>query len=257
MNDPARLRPLSSLEPLRAAEIQLIATDVDGTLTRAGALDPAVVQIIADLGRAGLTVWPVSGRPAGEVLGLVRYLPGVERGIAENGLLEIVADQAPRWLGAPTDRARLRAVGDALNADHRAKLELAGDAFCRIGDVAYEREGREVEELLRLRRAAEAHGVHLIWSSVHVHIAERRPDKGEGLERLAAERGFSPDRICTVGDAPNDGGLFVAGRFGVSVGTVDVKDTAAEFSALPEFVSEAREAEAFLELARTLLRTRG
>lgn len=256
MNDPTLLRPLADLDPSTASAIRLVATDVDGTLTRDGALDPAVVAVIAELTQAGIEVWPVSGRPAGEVLGLVRYLPGVARGIAENGLLEIVADRAPRWLGEPTDVARLRAIGEMLNAEHDAKLALAGDAFCRVGDVAYEREGRDLPELQRLQALVEAEGAHLVWSSVHVHIAERVPDKGEGLLLVTAEQGFSPQTVATIGDAPNDAGLFVGGRFGVTVGTADVAAIAHEFSATPQWLTQGRESEAFLELARTLLRTR-
>ncbi|HGG57455.1 MAG TPA: hypothetical protein ENK31_06630, partial [Nannocystis exedens] len=136
------------LDPARSGawpawgEIALVATDVDGTLTRDGALCSEVLVAIRELAQAGVEVLPVSGRPAGEVLGLCRYLPGVRRGLAENGLLEIVPDRAPRWLGTPTEKSHLRAVGDLLNAEQGAKLELVGDDFCRLGDVAFERAGR-------------------------------------------------------------------------------------------------------------------
>ena len=87
MSDPSVLIVLSRLDPgeraRRLAPVRVVATDVDGTLTRDGALDPEVVRVIAALAEAGLVVVPVSGRPAGEVLGLCRYLPGVQRAIAE------------------------------------------------------------------------------------------------------------------------------------------------------------------------------
>ena len=54
------------------AAIELVATDVDGTLTRDGALTAASLGAIEELTAAGLEVVPVSGRPAGEVLGLCR-----------------------------------------------------------------------------------------------------------------------------------------------------------------------------------------
>ena len=91
MNAPSTLAPapapgptlvvLAELEPsVRAAllaRVRTIATDIDGTLTHGRALDPEVVRVIAALARKGLRIVPVSGRPAGEVLGLCRYLPGV------------------------------------------------------------------------------------------------------------------------------------------------------------------------------------
>ena len=247
-------RALTEVSEARLAELSVIATDVDGTLTRGGKLDAALLDAFARLAGKGFTIIPISGRPAGEVLGLCRYLPGVRFGVAENGLLEIEPDSEPRWLGEPTNTARLRAVGEHLNREHAAGLQLTGDAFCRLGDVAYERNGRDEATLLRLRELAEARGVFLIWSNVHIHLAEREPDKGAGLLRSLARRGIDPRAVVTVGDAPNDGGLFQPDRFGLTVGTADVLAQRRWFSALPEFVAGARELAGFLELAALLLR---
>lgn len=248
-HDPAR-------GPARLRDIALVATDVDGTLTRAGKLAPAAILAITELVAAGVRVVPVSGRPAGELLGLCRYLPGVERGLAENGLLEIVPDEAPRWLDAPTDLPRLLAIGKRLNEEFAAGLRRTGDAFCRLGDVAYERDGRDVPELRRLERAVTAMGAFFVWSSVHVHIAQAVPDKGVAVLQLARELDVAPEQVATIGDAPNDAGLFVAGRFGVTVGTADVPAQQASFSALPEFITTHREADGFVEFARALLASR-
>jgi hydroxymethylpyrimidine pyrophosphatase-like HAD family hydrolase len=244
--------PLTELPDERLATLAVVATDVDGTLTDHGKLGPELLAALIKLARAGFTVIPISGRPSGEVLGLCRYLPGVRFGVAENGLLEIEPDQPPRWLSAPTDVGRLRAVGEHLNREHGADLRLTCDSFCRIGDVAYERAGRDETELLRLRRLAEAEGVFLIWSNVHVHLAEREPDKGAGLLELLGRRGLEPAQVVTVGDAPNDGGLFEPGRFGLTVGTADVVPQRRWFRALPEFVTAGREINGFLELAERL-----
>ncbi|MCA9706434.1 MAG: HAD family phosphatase [Myxococcales bacterium] len=257
MSDLPVLVPLSSLSrsERRAllAPIRVVATDVDGTLTHRGALDPEVVRVISALAEAGLEVLPISGRPTGEVLGLCRYLPGVTRGIAENGLLEVVPDREPRWLAEPTDPDALRAVGARLNAEHGAGLRLAPDHPFRLGDVAYERDGRELPALRALERQAAALGVCLCWSSVHVHLTPRPPDKGEGLLRFAADHGLDPATFLTVGDAPNDQGLFVPGRFGVTVGTADVPAQREAFTALPAYVTAGRESAGFGEVAAALL----
>lgn len=246
---------ISRLDPAELARVCLVATDVDGTLTRGGKLDPGVLAAIRRLVDAGIAVVPVSGRPAGEVAGLVRYLPGVWRGLAENGLLEIVPDRAPRWLGAPTDRGRLHRVGAELNAAG-AGLRLTGDDFCRLGDVAYERDGRDETTLLDLRAAAEAHGVHLVWSNVHIHLAYAVPDKGLALLQLVRELSVAPERVATIGDAPNDAGLFRSGRFGLTVGTADVLPQRAYFPELPRAVTAGGETDGFLELAELLLAAR-
>lgn len=126
---PAGPRALGSLELERAAAIEVLATDVDGTLTESGKLGAELVAALAGLADHGLAIIPISGRPAGEVLGLCRYLPGVRFGVAENGLLEIEPDVAPRWLDDEPDLAKLVAVGERLNASHGAGLRRTGDAF--------------------------------------------------------------------------------------------------------------------------------
>ena len=96
------------------ASVQVVASDIDGTMTRDGRLDPAVLDAIVALVAAGIEVLPVSGRPAGEVLGLARYLPGVRRALAENGLAKCVPGDAVTSLGSVPDRARLLAVAEVL-----------------------------------------------------------------------------------------------------------------------------------------------
>ena len=181
----------------------------------------------------------------------------LRRAGAGPGLLSVVPDQPVQFIGRPTNPARLREVGDALNADHGANLRLAGDEFCRVGDVAYERDGRDVPELMRLRDVARAAGVFFVWSSVHVHLAERLPDKGEGLLQMLQRWGRAPSAVATIGDAPNDAGLFTPGRFGLTVGTADVVGQAQDFPHLPQMVTSGRELDGFLELARGLLDSRG
>lgn len=256
----ATMRPLADISPSERrgifGAVALVATDVDGTLTRAGELGAPVVAALADLAGAGIEVVPVSGRPAGEVLGLVRYLPGVRRGIAENGIVAMTPDQPPVWLRARPDRERLRELARAVAVACATDLRASADDPFRLGDVAYERDGRDEPELERMRAAARPLGAHLVWSSVHIHLSQDPPDKGAAVLALAAIHGVAPGGIVTVGDAPNDAGLFTAGRFGATVGTADVVGQLAYFQHPPAFVTREREAAGFLELAAALLSSR-
>jgi hydroxymethylpyrimidine pyrophosphatase-like HAD family hydrolase len=236
--------------------IALVATDVDGTLTSRGEILAPVLAALAEMAAAGIEVVPVSGRPAGEVLGLVRYLPGVRRGIAENGIVEMTPDRPPVWLRARPDRERLREVARRLEAEHMTTLRTSADDPFRLGDVAFERDGREEPELERLRAAALPLGAHLIWSSVHIHLSPDPPDKGAAVLVMAEKHGVAPGNILTVGDAPNDAGLFVAGRFGATVGTADVLAQLRQFPTPPALVTREREAAGFLALADVLLSVR-
>lgn len=236
--------------------IQLVATDVDGTLTTASALSAEVVGLIAELAAAGIEVVPVSGRAAGEVLGLVRYLPGVRRGIAENGQVRVEPDRPLTWLVEPGARDRIERDARRIAAACGESLDLAPDAFCRVGDVAFERTGRDDAAIAGLAKAAALGGLYVVWSSVHIHFSTIPPDKGKALARLLDADGTPHAAVLTMGDAPNDAGLFVSGRFGISIGTADVRAHAEHLAAQPDYVCTAREGAAFAEVARALLAAR-
>lgn len=242
----------------RFAGVRLLATDVDGTLTKSHAhvslgLDPEVVAQIARLCALGIEVVPVSGRPAGEVLGLVRYLPGVRRGIAENGQVEVVPDHPVRWLGPPTDRPAIRTVALEIGEAAGLTLRVTADDPFRVGDVAFERDRATDETLAALVPAVRARGLFITWSNVHIHFTPSAPDKGAALLSAAGVPGA---QIVTIGDAPNDAGLFVAGRFGTTVGTADVLRQRAVMPAMPELVTTGAESAGFLELAAALIAAR-
>ncbi|MSP91508.1 MAG: hypothetical protein EXR79_06860 [Myxococcales bacterium] len=248
-------QPLSAAPPALLAGIRLLATDIDDTMTHAGVLTPAVVAAVARLVAAGIEVLPVSGRSAGEVLGLARYLPGVRRAIAENGATLLRPDNPPLALRATPDRVRLREAAAALSRDLAAPLVEAADAFCRVGDLAFERGGRADGELQGLHTPAAKLGVFLLWSSVHLHLSLAAPDKGAAVLELAAVDGIAGGAIATIGDSPNDAGLWVPGRFALPVGTAAVMRQRAVLPHLPQWVV-GEGALGWVELAEALLAAR-
>ncbi len=250
------MEPISLREAPAAAlaAVGIVASDIDGTMTRDGRLVGDVMDAIARLVAAGIEVLPVSGRPAGEVLGLARYMPGVRRAVAENGLALVVPGEAVTPLGQAPDRARLLELAERIAAPSHP-LALAEDAFCRLCDVAFERDGRDDASLAEMQRRAEAEGIHLLWSSVHVHLSLDAPDKGRAVLDLCRQGGVDPAHVLTIGDAPNDVGFWVPGRFGLPVGCEQVLEQRAVLSQTPRYlVAEA--ADGWLEMAEALLRAR-
>ncbi len=243
-----------------------LAPHVAWRLTRGGKHRGAVLAALQRVAPVGVEVVPVSGRPAGEVLGLCRYLPGVTNALAENGALWLRADREVAWLTEIPDSTRLLGWVETLNREHGAALRLTPDSFCRLADVACERETRTQEELEHIAALTSAVGLCCTWSNVHVHFAQDVPDKGEGVMRMLARRetggahaaAFTsqapPLEVVTFGDALNDIGLFAPGRFAMTVGTSDLHRLVAHMPHVPDFVTEGREAEGFLELAALLER---
>lgn len=254
------LAPLATADPARLAAIRLVATDIDGTMTRAtgrsggGRLDTRVLDAFARLDAVGIAVLPVTGRPAGEALGLARYLPGVHHALAENGATFLTPDHPVEFLHPAPDRQRLLAAADELAAQSRPWV-LAPDHFCRLADLAWLRDGRDDAEISRLQHAARDIGLWLVWSNVHIHLSQHPPDKGLGVLDIAARLHVPASAIATIGDAPNDAGLWTRGRFGLTVGTGQVRGQEAYIPDLPEFlVAEA--SDGWLALAEALIRAR-
>ncbi|HEX7437745.1 MAG TPA: HAD hydrolase family protein, partial [Caldimonas sp.] len=71
MNVP-RPAPLSSLPAAAARAVRGVLTDVDDTLTHAGAIEPEALVALAALRAAGVAVIAVTGRPMGWSAGYAR-----------------------------------------------------------------------------------------------------------------------------------------------------------------------------------------
>lgn len=74
MSRHLRLPALSDISSTSLSNIRLIATDMDGTLTRRGKFTPALLQALEDLAAADIKVLIVTGRSAGWVSGFVRFV---------------------------------------------------------------------------------------------------------------------------------------------------------------------------------------
>ena len=251
MNTP---RPIELAPTALLAGIGLLVTDVDGSLTVDHEIPAAVVEAIAALTAAGVEVLPATGRPAAEVHALARYLPGVRRGIAENGAVLVEPEERFELLWPEPDRARLVRLGLEL-AGTDDPLVLTGDHFGRLVDVAFRRSGREEAPLLEMRRRAAEFGVEVVWSTVHIHLSEVLPDKGLAVLELARRDGINSAAIATVGDSPNDAGLWQAGRFAMTVGLAAESADLGTVPCLPQWLAPAG-AMGWLVLARRILAAR-
>lgn len=239
--------------------IRLVATDMDGTLTRQGKFTSAVLQALEDLTQAGIEVLIITGRSAGWVSGLLAYLP-VRGAIAENGGLFYPApDREPEILVPLLDLARYRQkLGQTfiqLQTECPHIQESTDNRF-RITDWTFATQGLTPTDLKTLGDRCREAGWGFTYSTVQCHIKSPTQDKAAGLLRVLQQHfpGYALDQVLTVGDSPNDVTLFNPDHFPLSVGVANVLHYQDALSHQPAFVTHAAEGEGFCELSQILIK---
>lgn len=238
----------------------LIATDMDGTLTRRGQFSADLFQGLAQLQQAGWTVLIVTGRSAGWVQGIAHYLP-IAGAMAENGGLYFPGTDRPEYLSTlanpATHRDDLREVFGALQAQGFDLTPAADNAF-RLTDWTFAIDGLTPTDLTQMAEICHALGWGFTYSTVQGHIFPRGQSKAAGLQRVIQRHfpAFTPDQVITLGDSPNDASLFDGDRFPQSVGVANVKHYWDHLAHHPRCVTQRAEVEGFLDLVQALLGSR-
>lgn len=246
---------LSELNPDGA--LDGILCDIDDTLTWHGRLVPSAFAALAEAGRRGLKVVPVTGRPYGWADHIARMWP-VDGVVAENGGL---------WCFMGADKLERGFVQDAGTREaNRRRLQtlathilaavpgtaLASDQDFRALDLAVD----FCEDVPPLPRAAidqivaefEAAGATCKVSSIHVNGWFGAFDKLTGFRRFHADRwGSEPDlsRWLYFGDSANDAPMFKA--FPRSIGVANVAEFLDRMDAWPTHITEQPGGHGFAE----------
>ena len=255
------LQPLAAAKFLsQPAAVRLIATDMDGTLTRQSQFTADLLYGLARLQQAGWPVVIATGRSAGWVSGLAHYLP-IAGAMAENGGVYFprMADPAePQFLSEIADltahRQQLGAVFAQLQQHYPPLRESADNRF-RLTDWTFEIGNLTEAELAQISQVCHGLGWGFTYSTVQCHIFRVGQSKATGLKTVL-QRHFpqiSPAEVLTVGDSPNDESLFNPQIFPHSVGVANVKHYGSQLTHQPAYVTPSSEVDGFLELVEALL----
>jgi HAD superfamily hydrolase (TIGR01484 family) len=237
--------------------VKLLATDMDGTLTRQGQFTAALLQGLERLQARGVPVIIVTGRSAGWVNGLAHYLP-VVGAMAENGGVYFPPGAAPEPLVEMADvamyRQQLSAVFDQLRS-RWPQLQESEDNRFRLTDWTFDITGLAQTDLDAMGQTCRRLGWGFVYSTVQCHIYKLGQSKAAGLQRVV-KRHFAPlttAEVLTLGDSPNDESMFDPAIFPLSVGVANVKDYWPQLTHHPAYVTHAPEVEGFLEVVETLV----
>lgn len=233
---PLLARPLEEL----TAPVTALLTDLDGTMTTAGVIEPATYAALHALGAVGVPIVIVTGRPAGWGH-LLASATGAAAVIAENGGVTLRRVDGQLTIErAPVDRARLRADVEAARAAAPG-LGYADDDAYREVDVALDwNEHARVPVAIAdgVVAALRARGWAASRSSVHINVGPPGVDKGTAIERLLPALGLAGAAragVVYVGDSANDAPAFAA--LSQTVGVANVQAVWAQLAACPRFVT--------------------
>ena len=242
--------------------------DIDDTFSTEGKITAEAFQSLWDLRKAGFTLIPVTGRPAGWCDHIARFWP-VDGVVGENGAFSFFMHERIRKrfdtlpeADAKSARDRLKQLRVSITTEFpQAKFasdqdyreyDLAVD-FCE--DVAPWPES----EVDRLVHFCQSQGAIAKISSIHVNTWFGRYTKIEGIRaflKYASEtlklQLPKMDEFIYVGDSPNDEPMFEA--FEHSVGVANVRPYLPKLKHPPRYITKEEAGSGFAELATVLLK---
>ena len=246
-----------------------VLTDIDDTLTTAGAITPDALQALAQLKAAGLHVIAITGRPMGWSEPFARPLAQggwpIDAIVAENGAVALLRDHDVLTIEYAQDEAtrthnaqRLREVAAQILREVPGAT-LAADSAGRVTDIAIDHGefahlspaqiGTVVAVMQRAGMSATVSSIHVNgWFGDHTKLSGARWI----TQRLFA-RELDPLRWVYVGDSTNDQLMF--GHFPLSVGVANLMDFAGSLTVWPTYITAGARGAGFAEVARTLTRS--
>ena len=260
-------QPLSALPADALRQVHGVLTDIDDTLTRDGALDPAAAVALQALRDARLPLLAITGRPQGWSEPFALQWP-VQAIVAENGAVALIPEAGRLRIEYAQDAAtRAHNAVRLRNAAARVQREVPGatlarDSAGRVTDIAIDHaefahlDAAQIEQVVAVMRAE---GLNATVSSIHVNGWFGTHDKLSGarwiVQRLYGrtlddERG----QWVYVGDSTNDQAMF--GHFPLSVGVANLRHFADRLHTWPRYITEGERGAGFAQVVQALLAAR-
>ena len=248
------------MNPLTQADlsgVRLVATDMDGTLTRHGKFTVELLSALESLQKAQIPVLIVTGRSAGWVSAVANYLP-IFGAIAENGGLFFHNQQQTRefignFANLSDHRQQLKQVWQRLQTQFPQIQESADNTF-RLTDWTFDIGDLTIAELEQMATICHQENMGFTYSTVQCHIKPAKQEKAIALQQVIASYfpELSPKQVVTVGDSPNDESLFNSAYFPLSVGVANITDYSDRLHHTPAYIATMPEVGGFGELSDQL-----
>ncbi len=256
------MKPLSQFH----SSIKVLFTDIDDTLTTDGRLTSQSYEMLWKLRNSGVSIVPVTGRPAGWCEMIARQWPvlGV---VGENGALAFQYKNKKMQRVFAVDEDQRRANQQKLQIIREEVLKnvdgaaVASDQFTRLFDLAID----FCEDVAPLPQSSIAkiveifkkHGATAKVSSIHVNGWFGDYNKKSMCE-VFYKQNFSTElkdslAVCAfAGDSPNDEPMFEL--FPNSFAVANIKEFQSDLTHLPQFVSDSQGGAGFVEIGKAILK---
>lgn len=279
--------PLASWPAAERSRIIGVFTDIDDTLTTAGAITPDAMQALADLKAAGLVVIAITGRPIGWC---TPFMTGpaswpVDAMVAENGAVAFVHARPTNAFGEiglepscniDSSLSKLYQQDAVTRAANQMRMQQIGarvmfevpgvfvtrDSVGRETDLAFdyhEHARLTPKTVQRVVGLLQGYGMHTTVSSIHIHGCFGNVDKWQGAnwiirELLGRDLAQELDRWVFVGDSGNDQTMFE--HFTHSVGVANIRRFTNQLTHLPRYVAPSERGAGFAEVAKAVTGSR-
>lgn len=260
-------RPWSELPASASRSVLGLLTDIDDTLTTAGAITGDALRALHDLQAAGIPVIAITGRPMGWSEPFARQWP-IAAIVAENGAMALLREGDELRIeyaqDAPTreyNARRLREVAARLLREVPGAV-LAQDSAGRVTDIAVDHaefahlDQARIDRVVALMREE---GMVATVSSIHINGWFGEHTKLSGARRIVQRLFGRPldaerERWVYVGDSTNDQLMFA--HFPLSVGVANLMNFRDQLHTWPAYLTVGERGEGFAQVARALLAAR-
>ncbi len=260
-----RMLPLAQLPREQLRALRGVLTDIDDTLTRDGAIEPAALDALHQMHEQGVPVIAITGRPAGWSEPFALQWP-IRAIVAENGGVMLRAEHGRLRRDFAQPEAERQANGARLKACTESVLRevpgarLATDSAGRLTDIAVDHSEfahlapAQIEQVLATMRR---HGLTATVSSIHVNGWLGTHTKWSGAEWAVREclgEAIDPGAWAYVGDSTNDQLMF--DRLPLSIGVANIARFVPQLITLPAWVTLGERGVGFAEVVAALLDAR-
>ncbi|MCB0413261.1 MAG: HAD-IIB family hydrolase [Bdellovibrionales bacterium] len=247
-------------------KIKIVFCDIDDTLTHNGKLPAEPYSALWTLAQNNISVIPVTGRPAGWCEMIARFWP-VHSVIGENGAFYFSYQQKKMKRFWCYDQKTRNEYHDKLKKIEAQILKevpgsaTSSDQFCRLFDLAIDfKEDVEPLDTPSIQKIVDIfsdHGAQAKVSSIHVNGWFGNHNKLTTTKKFLMDEfqlnfDQAQEKICFIGDSPNDEPMFEA--FIHSFAVSNIKDFSKQLIHPPSYVTPSPGGFGFVEFTQSLLK---